>query len=88
MLICDMVHNNNNSKNNNDVITISIPLTGKNVVSLIILFCLILCGSYFLWNIMTRNKCSCKVCKNEYLLEEKLGEGGFGEVILFLYVDI
>jgi len=71
-----------NKNHTDEYITISIPLNFKNVLSLIILFILILFGSYFLWGVLTRHQCSCKVCKEEYILDEKLGEGGFGEVIL------
>ncbi len=83
-LICDIINSNQNIKNqtSDDVIVISIPLTIRNMISLLILFILILFGSYFLWNILTRHKCACKVCKGEYILDERLGEGGFGEVCI------
>ena len=29
---------------------------------------------------LTRKKCLCKICRNEYTLVEKLSSGGFGEV--------
>jgi len=64
--------------------TIIIPLNVLNVASLVILFVLILFGSYYIWTIFTRKKCSCKICKNEYILLDRLGEGGFGEVIFKL----
>ena len=79
-LICDIINNRNSS---NEHITITIPLNTRNILSLCILFILILFGSYSLWNILTRHKCSCKICKNEYILDEKMGEGGFGEVITY-----
>jgi len=79
-IICDIINGDNLKNNTEGYITISIPLTIKNVISLTILFILILFGSYFLWNVLTRHKCFCKICKEEYKLDERLGEGGFGEV--------
>jgi len=79
-IICDIINGDNLKNNTEGYITISIPLTFKNVISLTILFILILFGSYFLWNVLTRHKCFCKICKKEYTLDERLSEGGFGEV--------
>lgn len=79
----DMNSNYNVTKKNN--FTITIPLNILNIASLTVLFVLILFGSYYIWKIFTRKRCSCKVCKNEYILFEKMSDGGFGEVILFLH---
>ncbi len=62
---------------------IVIPLNVLNITSLGILFVLILFGSYYVWIICTRKRCSCKVCKRDYKIVERLGEGGFGEVSLY-----
>lgn len=69
----------NNTKNNNSS-SLVIPLNLANLASLGVLFILILFGSYYVWKIITRKKCKCKVCKNEYKIVDKLGEGGFGEI--------
>jgi hypothetical protein len=76
--ILSMDSSNNQTKQ--EYLQIVIPLNVINIASLGILFILILFGSYYVWKIMTRQKCSCKICKNEYKITEKLGEGGFGEV--------
>jgi hypothetical protein len=51
-----------------------------NITSLVVLFIFICFGSIYVWKIITKKKCLCKLCKNEYEITEKLGEGGFGEV--------
>jgi hypothetical protein len=66
--------------NNGNYITIVIPLNALNVACLIILIIMVFIGCYYLWKLMTRIKCNCKLCKREYQIEEKLGQGGFGEV--------
>jgi hypothetical protein len=71
--------NKNQTKNNNFVITIE--LNHLNIISLSILFILIVLGSYYLWKIGTRPICYCKMCKEEFIIKEKLSEGGFGEVV-------
>jgi hypothetical protein len=81
-IICKDILSMNSSYNQTkqEYLQIVIPLNVINIASLGILFILILFGSYYVWKIMTRQKCSCKICKNEYKITEKLGEGGFGEV--------
>jgi hypothetical protein len=78
ILSMDMNSHYNTTKNNFS--NIVIPLNLLNVTSLIILFVLILFGSYYVWKILTRKKCLCKVCRGNYKMVEKLSEGGFGEV--------
>lgn len=60
---------------------VTIPLNTLNITSLIVLLIFICFGSIYVWKIITKKKCLCKMCKNEYLITEKLSEGGFGEVI-------
>ena len=89
MLICDGIFNNN-SKINFDyqTKTLVIPLNLKNILSLIILLFLTVLGSYYIWFMLTRKKCLCKICKNDYTLIEKLSAGGFGEVNSDINLDI
>ena len=63
--------------------TLIIPLNIKNIFSLLILLMLTVLGSYYIWFMITRKKCLCKICKNEYKILEKLSSGGFGEVIAY-----
>lgn len=82
LLICEgLVSMEANTRFNNDKdIIIVIPLNTLNITSLSILFVLILFGSYYIWKVLTREKCHCKICKGEYKVMDKLSEGGFGEV--------
>lgn len=83
-VICkDILSMDSSSNIRQEYLQIVIPLNVINITSLGILFILILFGSYYVWKIMTRQKCSCKICKNEYKIMEKLGEGGFGEASNF-----
>ena len=80
--ILSMDMNSVYNQTNSNSFFIIIPLNVLNVTSLSILLVLIIFGSYYVWKIFTKRKCLCKICKNEYIIEEKLGEGGFGEVKL------
>lgn len=55
-----------------------------NITSLLVLFIFICFGSIYVWKIMTKKKCLCKLCKREYEITEKLSEGGFGEVTIII----
>ncbi len=88
-VICkDILSMDSSSNIRQEYLQIVIPLNVINITSLGILFILILFGSYYVWKIITRQKCSCKICKNEYKITEKLGEGGFGEVSILNYFEI
>ena len=82
LIICETIFNNNSQKLGYDsqTKTLVIPLNIKNILSLFILLILTVLGSYYIWSMLTRKKCLCKICRNEYTLVEKLSSGGFGEV--------
>ena len=78
-LICESyLYQKSNSKNKQYIVTI--PITIPNVASMLILFVLIVLGSFYIWKTLTHKQCTCKLCKGNYLIESKLGEGGYGEI--------
>ncbi len=85
IIICEGIFNNNSQRLGYDsqTKTLVIPLNLRNILSLLILLILTVLGSYYIWFMLTRKKCVCTICRNEYMLIEKLSSGGFGEVRLY-----
>ena len=81
-LICESyLYQETNKKNHKKRnVEIIIPLTLPNIASFAILFILIILGSFYIWKTFTRKQCTCKLCRNQYNILSKLGEGGYGEI--------
>lgn len=77
-----------NGVKDTDGMTIVIPINLLNLTSLVVLFVLVVFGCYYIWKVLTRQKCGCKICKKEYLLAQKLDQGGFGEVCNMFILDL
>mmetsp|Transcript_33418 Transcript_33418/g.32464 ORF Transcript_33418/g.32464 Transcript_33418/m.32464 type:complete len:131 (+) Transcript_33418:594-986(+) len=43
---------------------------------------LTLIGTVYVWILSTRKSCKCRLCKGEFVLEECIASGGFGQVYL------
>ncbi|CBZ51816.1 putative protein kinase (incomplete catalytic triad) [Neospora caninum Liverpool] len=67
---------------NASVQSLQLPLTSDNLIALAVLF--ILCGLGCVYLIQLSvglsRCCKCKACKGEYVLQYKLGSGGYGTV--------
>ena len=61
-------------------ITIRLPLTLVNVVSALLLLVLSLLGAVYLYKLSTQHVCACPLCTGKYVIEDKIGAGGFGSV--------
>lgn len=61
---------------------LKIPLTLHNVLALSLIVVLTLIGTVYIWVLSTRKHCACRLCTKELVIEECVGEGGFGAVYL------
>ena len=61
---------------------LKIPLSYANLVSFIVIILLTIIGSVYVWILGTRKFCRCSICTNEYILEKKIGVGGFSNVYM------
>jgi len=61
---------------------LKIPLTVHNVLALSLIVILTLIGTLYIWVLSTRKHCVCRLCTKEIVIEECVGEGGFGAVYL------
>ena len=51
-----------------------LPLTTPNIVALSVLTVFAVLGAIYVWVLGTRNRCGCKLCKGEYVIERLLGK--------------
>ena len=51
-----------------------LPLTAPNIVALSVLTVFAVLGAIYVWVLGTRNRCGCKLCKGEYVIERLLGK--------------
>lgn len=58
----------------------TIPLTVQNILSLTLIVTLTIVGTVYIMVLISKKRCSCKLCTKEIVLEENLGEGGFGAI--------
>ena len=61
---------------------ITIPLTWTNIISIGLLLSLTFLGAVYLWVVTTKKQCRCRLCTKELILDDCVGEGGFGAVYI------
>jgi serine/threonine protein kinase len=59
---------------------LTLPLSRTNILALSVLLVFSILGCVFLWKLVTRKKCNCKLCNQQYLIQEAIGSGGYGTV--------
>lgn len=59
---------------------LTLPLSRTNILALSVLLIFSILGCVFLWKLVTRKKCNCKLCNQQYLIQEAIGSGGYGTV--------
>ena len=59
---------------------LTLPLSRTNILALSVLLLFSMLGCVFLWKLVTRKKCNCKLCNQQYLIAEAIGSGGYGQV--------
>ena len=59
---------------------LTLPLSRTNILALSVLLLFSILGCVFLWKLVTRKKCNCKLCNQQYLIQEAIGSGGYGTV--------
>jgi hypothetical protein len=65
-----------------DVPVLKIRLTVQNILTLFLIILLTIIGTVYIWILSTKKRCTCRLCKKEYDLNECIGEGGFGAIFL------
>ena len=50
----------------------------STLLAVLLLFSLL--GCVFLWKLVTRQKCNCKLCNQQYTIKDAIGSGGYGQV--------
>ena len=53
----------------------------QNIAAIGVLLSFAALGILFVFKLVTRRKCQCKLCNIEYQLIDKLGSGGYGQVL-------
>ena len=61
---------------------LTIPLTMQNILTLLLIVVLTVIGTVYIWVLSTKKHCQCRLCRQEFLLEDCVAEGGFGAVYL------
>ena len=59
---------------------LSLPLSGVNIAAILVLLTFSCLGCIFLWKLVTRRKCNCKLCAGDYTIKSVIGSGGYGQV--------
>ena len=59
---------------------LTLPLSRTNILALSVLLLFSILGCVFLWKLVTRKKCNCKLCNQQYVIQEAIGSGGYGQV--------
>ena len=59
---------------------LTLPLSRSNILALAVLLLFSLLGCVFLWKLVTRQKCNCKLCNQQYTIKDAIGSGGYGQV--------
>ena len=65
-----------------EVAVLTIPLTYTNIMSLALIVVLTIIGTLYVWILSTKKHCRCRLCTKEVVLQECIGEGGFGAVFI------
>ena len=63
-------------------LVLRVPLGPLTVTAALVVVSLACVGAAFLWRLTSVPACHCPLCEGEYVLERRLGSGGFGTVFL------
>jgi serine/threonine protein kinase len=59
---------------------LTLPLNMSNILAIAVLLVLCGLGCVFIFKLLFRRKCNCKLCSGDYALLQSVGTGGYGQV--------